>query len=371
MKQEITDIITRVLAGESTAEDELQLLEWLGENQENQHHFAECEKTWNTVNTVLNRKKFDSVSAFAQFRETVRKNKIRSVRPAGFLNIASRTLKLAAIGLILITAGSLGTYYFVRQMNITETAIVEVKAPAGSRSNVTLTDGTTVWLNAGSKLTYSNDYGSNGRTVCLEGEGFFNVEKDSKNPFTVVTSQLEIVALGTSFNVKSYPDESIIQTTLVSGSLQVTRSEFKAVEKGVVLEPNQQITYYKGSDRLLLTHEKDGDTEKIDDNLQSERQAQNPVPPRIVMNRGVDPEVFTAWKDNRLIFDDEPFESIAIKLERRFGARIIIEDDEIKNKKFKGRFDEITIEQALSALKFASPFEFYIKQDTIFISSIK
>jgi transmembrane sensor len=325
MNERINEIITNVLAGESSAEEELTLIDWLGESIENQQYFTENEKTWNSLKTVFHKNKYDSRAAYNKFNLNIRKPK--KTKPVNYKNLFRDSLKWAAIGLVLLAIGSVFSYYVIRHENSLNASTTEINSPSGSRSNVILPDGSSVWLNAGSKLKYSGNFGSSDRIIYLEGEGFFNVEKDTKRPFTVVTSQLEIVALGTSFNVKSYPEEGYIQTTLVSGSVQVTRSLYKQEESGVVLEPNQQIN-----------------------------------------EQGIDPEIFTAWKDNKLIFDNEPFENIAVKLERRFGARIIIEDEEIKNKKFKGRFDEITIEQALSALKFASPFEYYIKQDTIFIS---
>lgn len=365
MTEQINNIIANVLAGESSAEEELILIDWMGESVENQLYFVESEKAWNFFNTGLHRNKYDYKTAFNRFNLDIRKPKKRT-EPVNFKILLRNSVKWAAIGLILLTIGSVFSYFMIRYENSLNDSIIEINSPAGSRSNVILSDGSSVWLNAGSKLKYSQNFGSADRNIYLEGEGFFNVEKDTKRPFTVMTSQLEIVALGTSFNVKSYPEEGYIQATLVSGSLHVTRSQNKQEESGVVLEPNQQITYYKGSDKLLLTHENKTAEEKKVQPIQERSPV--PAPPRIVMSRGVDPEIFTAWKDNRLIFDNEPFESIAIKLERRFGARIIIEDEEIKNKKFKGKFEEITIEQALTALKFASPFEFYIKEDTIFIT---
>jgi transmembrane sensor len=365
MNERINEIITNVLAGESSAEEELTLIDWLGESIENQQYFTENEKTWNSLKTVFHKNKYDSRAAYNKFNLNIRKPK--KTKPVNYKNLFRDSLKWAAIGLVLLAIGSVFSYYVIRHENSLNASTTEINSPSGSRSNVILPDGSSVWLNAGSKLKYSGNFGSSDRIIYLEGEGFFNVEKDTKRPFTVVTSQLEIVALGTSFNVKSYPEEGYIQTTLVSGSVQVTRSLYKQEESGVVLEPNQQITYYKDTDRMLLTHENDAREQEKVQPKQERIPAQ--APPRIVMSRGIDPEIFTAWKDNRLIFDNEPFENIAVKLERRFGARIIIEDEEIKNKKFKGRFEEITIEQALTALKFASPFEFYIKEDTIFITS--
>jgi transmembrane sensor len=266
--------------------------------------------------------------------------------------------------MILIAAGSLSAYLIIgRNPPGLNHEPYEINVPAGSRSNVILADGTRVWLNAGSRLTYSQSFGITDRTVYLEGEGYFTVRGNLPDRFRVVTPQLEFVALGTSFNIKSYPQENFAQATLISGSLLVNRNLYKNLEKGIVLEPNQQITYYKQSGNLEVKATGSREApDRIDPVTSREK-------PRIILSKGIDPEMFTAWKDNRLIFDNEVFENILVQLERRFGVSITILDDEIRSKRFNGRFDEITIEQALGALKFASPFEYYIKHDSIFIQS--
>lgn len=371
MKEKIEDIITRLLANEASTDDEHTIIRWLEDNDENITEYASRERLWNAIEIVFKRKKYDPGAAFNKFKEKTRNHAgKKSPDPSAFTRMIRNYFRWAAIGLILIALGSFGTYFIIKYSGISGEKHYEVSSPPGSRSNITLADGTTVWLNAGSKLTYNGDFDHDNRSVYLEGEGYFNVKKDRDNPFTVITSQLEIVALGTSFNVKSYEEESIIQTTLVSGLVVVSRSKHKVREKGLVLEPNQQITYYKGSGEIAFTNKADTETESAGVKTNDEVRAE-PImaeEPKIVLSKGIDPEIFTSWKDNRLIFDNETFESIAVKLERRYGAKIIIEDEKIKTKKFKGRFDEITIEQALSALKFASHFDYYIKQDTIYIT---
>ena len=91
----------------------------------------------------------------------------------------------------------------------------------GSRAQFTLSDGTAVTLNAGSKLKYDNRFGIKDRIVQLEGEGYFKVAKDTKRPFIVKTSHLNVMALGTAFNVKAYSDDKTIETTLVEGSVKI------------------------------------------------------------------------------------------------------------------------------------------------------
>lgn len=368
MQKDISQLISRVIVGEASAQDEIDLIAWFEENEDNPALYADNERLLNAIDIVINKHKWDFKGAFIKFKEDTRNHKKIEYRGLGIRKIYPVLLRITAIILIFISIGSLA-FYLVKDFSgsgIPEE--FEVNVPFGSRSNLILSDGSTVWLNAGSRLTYSGDFGERNRIVTLEGEAFFEVNKESRKPFTVMTSQLEIVALGTSFNVKSYPEEEVIQTTLVSGSLLVSRSEYKSAEKGIILEPNQQITFFKESNDLVLS-----DTKAAE--MRSEKQGSNDFErsadssaPRILLSKGVDPEIFTSWKDNKLILDNESFENIAVKLERRFGAKIVINDEELKRKRFVGSFDEITMEQALSALQFASPFEYYIQDNIIHIT---
>ncbi len=364
MTDKTLTIIARVLSGEYSDEDITALEKWLAESDGNLKDFSTLERLWVASEITANKKNYNYSEAFEKFLNQTRKPALKGLTA---MTLLRKSFKWAAIGLIIAALGSLTTYMVVTSAGNKNHEVYEVKSAAGSRSTVTLSDGSTVWLNAGSRLTYSGNFGKGSREVRLEGEGYFNVAANNSDPFRVITSKLEITALGTSFNVKSYPGENYIQTTLVSGKVKIQRSEYGEAERGVFLEPNQQITYYLDTEQLLVTSGTGSQAEEREV-VSPEASPEKSGLERIVLTKGVDPEIFTSWKDNRLIFDDEPFESIAVKLERRYGANIIIKDEEIKCKRFKGRFDEITIEQALSALSFASPFRYEIKQDTIFIS---
>jgi transmembrane sensor len=369
MKKNIHDIITRILSGESTPEDDLALIDWLNKNQDNIDEFHGRERVWNAINVIFAREKYNDKAAYERFIHHIGSPQRMYSNHLGIKKLLIKTLRWAAIGIIFMVIGSLIFYIVSDSISQLETSHYEVIVPVGSRSNLVLTDGTSVWLNAGSKLSYSKKFGENDRSVYLEGEGYFKVEKDSKDPFTVITSELEIVAKGTSFNVKSYHDEDVIQATLVSGSILVNRTKNKTTEQGLTLEPNQQLTYFRDTRQMKLSLDVNEDDEPEGVNKNEIKLTIEDELPRAILSRGIDTEIFTSWKDNRLILDDEPFGSIAIKLERRFGTNIIIKDEDIKRRRFKGRFEEITMEQALNALQFVSPFEYFMVNDTIYISS--
>ncbi len=369
MKDNINNIITRILSGESNPQEDLTFINWLNSNQDHIDEFYRKERVWNAINVVFAKEKFDNKAAYNRFIKAIDKPFSRSSQKSNVKKILTRTLQWAALALIMIGVGALLLYLVSDRPSDMVVDNFEVIVPYGSRSNLILTDGTSVWLNAGSRLSYSKNFGESDRNVHLEGEGYFQVEKQDKHPFTVLTSEIEVMALGTSFNIKSYPEEDIIQTTLVSGSVLVNRTGQRKTERGLTLEPNQQLIFYRETRQLELSY-----IDKLTDALDKEEEDElkrtvEDELPRAVLRRGIDPEMFTSWKDNRLILDDEPFESIAIKLERRFGTSIIIKDEDIKSRRFTGRFDEITMEQALNALQFVSPFDYYLDNDTIFISS--
>ncbi len=369
MKENIYDIITRILCGESTSQDDLDLINWLNRSQDNIDEFNGMERVWNAINVVFSKEKFNDKAAFEKFIKDISRPRRKYPNNTGFKRFLTRTLQWAAIGLVLMGVGSLVFYFISDQVSRLEALNYEVIVPAGSRSNLILTDGTSVWLNADSRLSYSKNFGESDRSVHLEGEGYFHVEKENKYPFSVITSEVEVVALGTSFNIKSYPDEDMIQTTLVSGSILVNRIGHMTTEKGLTMEPNQQLTYYREARQMEISS-MDNENDKFNKAEKSEMQRTADAElPRVILSRGVDPKIYTSWKDNKLILDDEPFESIAIKLQRRFGTNIIIKDEEIRRRRFTGKFDEITMEQALNALQYVSPFDYYLDNDTIFISS--
>lgn len=371
MDNKISDIVTRILSGESSPHEDIDLINWLDNHPERINEFADKEKVWNAINLVFAKERFNDRAAYVKFCNKIGQSNSKILHLKNTTGQLTRILRWVAVGIILLGFGSLIIYHIVGKTDsLFQAEHYKIIVPAGSRSNLILTDGTSVWLNADSRLSYSDKFGDSDRTVNLEGEGYFEVEKDSQFPFTVVTSEFEIVALGTSFNVKSYPEEDIVQTTLVSGSLLINRTKHKSGEHGLTLEPNQQLTYFRNTSRLeLLSHKEDIDIKTDKPGTGKIKRLDENELPRAVLSKGVDPEIFTSWKSNKLILDDEPFESIAVKLERRFGTKIIIKDEEIRKRRFKGRFEEVTMEQALNALQFTSPFDYFINNDTIYIQN--
>ncbi|NJO69679.1 MAG: FecR family protein [Bacteroidetes bacterium] len=263
--------------------------------------------------------------------------------------------------------------YYLNPGSDQSAKLCQITTPKGSKAYVELADGTKVWLNAESSLKYPENFDSEGRNVYLEGEGYFEVAKDKNRPFIVHTSQIDIKALGTVFNVKSYTSEDIIQTTLVEGSVVIekrnlNRSENTSASAGksaTYMKPNQQVTFYKTTSVIDITSKTS--VIKSSDQYVVSKSEKIVKKDSLLIDKKVDIKLFTAWKDNRLVFDNEPFESLSVKLERRFNMKFSFMDDEIRSFRFTGQFNEISMEQLLEALQFASPFHYVINKSEVFI----
>ena len=235
----------------------------------------------------------------------------------------------------------------------------ELVAQNGSKTRTILPDGSTVWLNAGSKISYSQDFSGATREVKLEGEAFFDVVKDAKHPFIVHVASYDIRVLGTAFNVKSYPEDKTVETTLLRGLVQVTKHG-KQNERPIFLHPNEKliVTKIAANDVKPLPYVQSATPER--------KYTITPIDSAVEEKERIE----TAWVYNRLEFKDDDFEELANKLERWYNVTIIFDDDAVKKINLHGAFENETIDQALAALKIATPFNYTISGGTIHISSL-
>jgi ferric-dicitrate binding protein FerR (iron transport regulator) len=250
-------------------------------------------------------------------------------------------LSISVLGFNSIFKKKTGKSQVLSQVN-------EISTRKGSKSKVQLPDGSVVWLNAGSKLTYDKDFGKELREVTLTGEGFFDVQKMKDKPFIVHTSSINIKVLGTVFNVKAYPEDKKTETSLIHGSIEVTMKN----------RPNDKIIL-SPSEKLIV------DNNKVSDKITTGRQELKESDPVIDMLVSINklkysPEdsavAETQWIDNKLVFEDESFEDLAMKMERWYDVEIEIKNEKLLGKRMTGNFEKETIVQAMEALKLMIPF---------------
>ncbi len=202
------------------------------------------------------------------------------------------------------------------------TLLTHVIVPYGKRTEIILTDGTKIWLNAGSQLSYPAKFSGNTREVYLSGEAFFDVESDPSKPFQVITGDLKIRATGTRFNVTSYANEEQSQVVLLSGKVNAAKN--KRFSGSMEMNPGERIVYSKSDDNLLKAK--------------------------------VDVELYASWIDGYLIFDNEPVENIFRILERYYNKNILTEKL-TGNPAFTGKLDLADdMEKVLNNIGFSASF---------------
>lgn len=211
------------------------------------------------------------------------------------------------------------------------------KTPQGKKRQVILADGTHVWLNANSELSYSSDFFKREvREVYLQGEAFFDVAENKEKPFIVHASGLEIKVLGTAFNVRSYAADPVVETTLVRGKVSIFQGEEPNLPP-VTLLPNQQALFSKDSKTIALED---------------------------VANT----ENFTGWKNGWMIFDNKPFSYIKETLERWYDVTITMEDEHSLSCTFSAKFKDKTLQEVLEIFRSTESINYRIDGDHVFIN---
>jgi ferric-dicitrate binding protein FerR (iron transport regulator) len=215
-----------------------------------------------------------------------------------------------------------------------------------------MSDGTQIWLNSGSKITYDDEYGKSNRTVNLVGEAFFDVKHDPEHPFIIHTKSLNLKVLGTAFNVKAYPEDQLSEASLIRGSLEVSFPD-RPTEK-ILLKP---------SEKLMFVNSK---VTSKSESAVSENLVATPIisleKVDFVASEGEAKEI--SWIKNKLVFRDERFENLAKQMERWYNISIVIKDPSLLGKKFTGTFKNETFIEAFEALQTTLHFKYQYNRNT-------
>lgn len=238
---------------------------------------------------------------------------------------AAAILFLPVFSLLLYT-------YFTNDINLiqpTVTSWSEITTQPGSRINMQLPDGTDVWLNHGSKLKYPLKFSGSKRVVELSGEAFFEVYHDSNRPFLVEAGELGILATGTEFNVSAYPDDETVEATLVSGKINIQQLLGNGAMKQLYeVSPNQHASYRKEIKKLAILNG--------------------------------DPGKYISWKEDKIIFENDPIDEIFKRLGRWFNVDFQLEDQKLSEYTFTATFIDETLPQVLDLMELASPIAYTI-----------
>jgi ferric-dicitrate binding protein FerR (iron transport regulator) len=361
-------LITRYLNSESSDTELHELVEWIKLDKRNKHYFDEYCEIWITAKAVAGNTGYFVQEGFWKFRQKI-KDDISLTEKRDNKVLIRNIMKYAAIFIIAFASGSLIFYQpSVRQNYGADKSFSELTVPLGSRAVFSMTDGTIVTLNAGSRLKYGMQFGIFDREVQLEGEGYFKVAKDTSIPFVVKTPYLNITALGTEFNVKAYSADSIIETTLVNGSVKIDPLNNDNRGKIMELKPNQKLTYYKKTSEIF--EERPESKKSTIEKIKPAAVKKEILGPGLV-KECVNVEPVVSWKENRWIFEKQTLAQIATDLERKFDVKIVFESEHLKTYRFSGTIIAEPIEQVLEFMSISSPIDFRLKGRTVTLSENK
>lgn len=356
MSKKIETLFLAYLEGNISKEDEIFLLEWLKSNPDAIGDFNDFRRIWN-MSTMAGTVSDDSLEKeWMQLRQRIENADLSS----GTMKIWYWLPRVAAIFILGAMVSLLAVWVVSRSQQAPLTYQV-MHTPAGAKSQITLPDGSVVWLNAGSSLKYASNFGLKNREVELSGEAFFDVETDAAKVFLVQTSELNIKAYGTAFNVKSYPEEGTIETTLIEGKIGVTRSSFSSKKTDeVMLEPNQRVVYYRKQQRLAKAT-----NNAVTNNTAKKSEGERAQKLTFLISKGIDTKTFTSWKDGTLFITSETLQQLAVKLERKYDVKIHFETKQLQELKFTGSLEDETVEQVIEAISMAARINYEIEDRDI------
>lgn len=227
----------------------------------------------------------------------------------------------------------------VQNMNSSKSVFNTILVPYGKRSQITLSEGTKIWLNSGSKLIYPAVFSENKREVYLDGEAIFEVVNSKDKPFIVCTKDFDIRVLGTVFNVSSYVDDQYSETVLKQGKIELVCHDISMLlQKKFDIKPGTMAVY----NRKLNTLEK----------------------------KEVNPEKYMSWRDGYLILNSEKLGNILTKLSRFYNIEIVISDENLKNETFSGHLDlKNTPEEVLMVINQTTSLAYTIDHEKIIINT--
>lgn len=318
------DLLDRYYRGETSAEEERALL-YAIENGEIPEEGLErfYKRQWNAAS--------DKIDPTLQKELEARvKNEIRTGRNKKLRTFFTKVLAYAAC----IAIGAICSWNILKQQSQEEnlSKLYSVITEKGQKTTVILPDGTTVWLNSDSRLSYDMLYDINDRKVSLEGEGYFEVAKDQDRPFTVHLADYSVTALGTSFNISAYRDDERITTTLVEGKVRIHSDDIDTQ-----LTENQAITYDKTNNRFIKEKE-------------------------------IESYVSGLWRNNELVVSPgTTLMELTVILERNYNIQFEFQDESIKQYKFEGIIKNSQMNNILELISLSAPVKYSIRGNKVIL----
>jgi len=320
-KKELNEFeLGKYLDGELKKNEEKDIIDRVNSCEKSVKEFTKLKTIWDAVRQIKEYKSLDV--------EKARKKVIKKLHGFGRRrNVLFYLEKIAAVLFIPLLLSGFLYFYFSEPGQKQRDVYNELNIAFGTTSQLVLADGTKVWLNSGSNLKYPLNFKGYSREVYLEGEAYFEIAKNRNKPFIVKTSYMDVKAMGTSFNVMAYPEEGMVETTLIMGKAslveELATSKLKTLTE---IKPGEMASFDKIKKKIIL---EEVDTKKI-----------------------------ISWKEGQLIFRDDPMDNVVRKLGRWFNTDIVLIDDELRSYRYTATFIDENLSQVLELLKMSSPIDY-------------
>lgn len=313
MIEDINILIIKHFKGETTSGEEVRLHEWRASSEDNRLHYRQMQRVWHVSYPLFDIQEIDMAAAEKNVLDKIMATRFSQDR---FLWWGQKIAGVLFIPLLVLSI------YLLRQNRDSSLQAYtprEVTSMPGTRTKISLPDGSEVWLNSDSHLKYATPFNTGERTVELSGEAFFRVKADLENPFKVILDGIVVVVTGTELNVESYAGDSTRIITLVNGKASILTSK----QQEIPLLPNQQFVLNNHTNNYSL-HAKDAYS-------------------------------YTQWKDGVLAFREETLENVFKRVGRTFHVEIDIMDPSLARHLYRATFADESLEQILDLISLSAP----------------
>lgn len=323
-------LIAKYLSGNASPGEVQWLDNWEAESEKNRQIFIKSREAWEKSQTRLD-------------EDSARVDKVniqKEIDKQQFLQIRKikRQISLYKIAAILALPIAFAISLYISDSAIFRKApeYCQVSAPKGHVSKCTLPDGTEVWVNTGSSITYDIlSFNKKSREVKIEGEAYFQVAKNRNKPFRVLSPLADIEVTGTAFNVKTLPGTGLFEAVLAEGRIRLNLKQQN--NPPLVLKPGERILFDKSKSKAFIEN--------------------------------VDAEMFSCWRNGEIIFKDATLNDLIVELERIYDIRFHLNDRELGNYRFRGMFSyNNNLLDALEKIRRTADIDYYIENKEIWLS---
>jgi transmembrane sensor len=327
--RDIDEIIFASLNGKGTKQELDALKDWIQDSDENQRSYENLKLIWKEKSSIPkvpnSHELVDKIwgRATGQY-EISQKSRVKNLGWKKYTGIA------AAISLLAMVSIAVFNHEFGNEEKIVQSGqIIQKSTAAGQKLQVTLPDSSVVWINSESSIRYPEHFAKTSRTVHLSGEAYFDVQKDPTKTFEVVTDNLTVKALGTSFNVNAFDNQNETKVALVEGKVEIVNNEALTV----LLAPGE-LGIYNTTQKVF----------KKGKSLLAEE---------------------VSWKDGIITFNNSSEELVLARLEKWYGVKIVIRNQSPRPWNITAEYANLSLENVLQSLSYAANFEYTINKKKV------